>query len=159
MATIWYVCPADGHPVKRELIAPGKVARADSHCPNHGVRLFRVCKSCKAPWPFVMSGYGPAVREAGADFCKNCGSPAPWLSRADLMKWLQHQVQASHELEPTTRLELREVLEKLQTRDANDTRTASAWKKVRDTAPKVWAATKQVRDVLIGEAVKVILGR
>ncbi len=38
--------------------------------------------------------------------------------------------------------------------DANDTRTVTSWKKVRDTVPKVWKREKPVRDALIGEAVK-----
>jgi hypothetical protein len=42
--------------------------------------------------------------------------------------------------------------------DLNNTKTASAWKKIRDHAPKVWEASEPVRDALIGEGVKKILG-
>jgi hypothetical protein len=35
-------------------------------------------------------------------------------------------------------LELREALVALERRDANDTKTASAWRKMPDAAPKVW---------------------
>jgi hypothetical protein len=38
--------------------------------------------------------------------------------------------------------------------DANDTRTATSWKRVCDVAPRLWQKAKPVRDALIGEAVK-----
>jgi hypothetical protein len=41
---------------------------------------------------------------------------------------------------------------------ADDAKTVAAWKRLREVAPKVWAATKPVRDVLIGAAVKRLLG-
>jgi len=40
----------------------------------------------------------------------------------------------------------------------NDTNTVSAWKQVSERAPKVWDMMKPVRDALIGEAVKKLLG-
>ena len=42
--------------------------------------------------------------------------------------------------------------------DPNDTKSVSAWKRVRELAPKVWETTKPVRDALIGEIVKRALG-
>ena len=157
-APIWYVCPAEGHLVRRNLVSPGKVARGDSHCPKHGVRLFRVCKSCKAKWPFVHAGRGYSRQETGASFCTNCGEPAPWLSRLELIQWLQHQVQASFDVPASTRRELRTILEKLRDMDAGDTKTVAGWKKLRDAAPKVWEMSKPVRDMLMTEAVKRVLG-
>ena len=61
---------------------------------------------------------------------------------------------ASVEVSASERLELLEVLTRLEAMDANDTRTVTSWKKVRDTVPKVWKREKPVRDALIGEAVK-----
>jgi hypothetical protein len=151
----WYVCPADGHLVRRSIVAPGKVTSRDSHCPKHGVRLFQVCKSCKSRWPSVRSLSG---NDKGASFCTNCGAPGPWLSRSDLVQWLQHQVQASFDVPASTRLELRATLDRLRGMDAGDTKTTAGWKQLRDAAPKVWEATKPVRDALIGEAVKKALG-
>jgi hypothetical protein len=51
-----------------------------------------------------------------------------------------------------------EAFKRLDAMDAEDTKTVAAWKKLREVAPKVWAATKPVRDVLIGETVKRLLG-
>ena len=155
---IWYVCPADGHLIKREIISQGKVSRGDSHCPRHGVRLFRLCKSCKSKWPFVASDRGYSRQEEAAKFCAACGEPAPWLSRSDLLQWLQHQVQGAFDVPAPTRLELRAMLERLRDMEAGDTKTAAAWKRLRDAAPKVWKASQPVRDKLMTEGIERLLG-
>jgi len=59
---------------------------------------------------------------------------------------------------PPLVFELREVLEQLQEKDADDARAASAWKRVRELAPKAWAATEKVRDRLISEAIRRMIG-
>jgi hypothetical protein len=50
------------------------------------------------------------------------------------------------------------ALKRLDAMGADDAKTVAAWKRLREVAPKVWAATKPVRDVLIGAAVKRLLG-
>ena len=55
-------------------------------------------------------------------------------------------------------LELVESLQRLDGVGADDAKTVAAWKKLREEAPQIWAATKPVRDVLIGETVKRLLG-
>jgi hypothetical protein len=95
---------------------------------------------------------------AGTDFCLNCGAPAPWLSRADLLDWLRHQVQTEADITSDTRLELRAALEKLKAMKADDEKSAGAWKRLIEVAPRVWNASKPVRDALMGEAVKKALG-
>ena len=85
--------------------------------------------------------------------------PGPWLWRDDLMDWLTHQAQAGASVSDASRVELRAVLARLKAMDPDDTKAVSAWKRVQELAPKVWDATKgPVRDVLIGEAVKKLLG-
>jgi hypothetical protein len=67
-------------------------------------------------------------------------------------------VQASADIPDATGHELQAMLEKLQTLDPSDTKSVAAWQRLRDAAPKVWEASKPVRDALIGEAVKKVLG-
>lgn len=43
----------------------------------------------------------------GAKFCSVCGTPAPWLSRAQLLLWVKHQLRASNEMGPSMRLDLK----------------------------------------------------
>jgi len=105
----------------------------------------------------VSNSYG-SRGDQGADFCAGCGKPGPWLDRPKLVEWMQSQIKASSELSPPERLELLTVLDKLKAMEANDDRAVSGWKRVRDGAPKVWETTKPVRDVLLTEGVKKLLG-
>lgn len=146
-----YVCPADGH-----LMDPHFAT--GPHCPRHGVPFFTHCPECGAPWPLVARGGYVMRHNAGADFCASCATPAPWLSRRQLMEWVRNQLRASGEVSRAEALELEQLLGRLVQMDANDTKTVEAWKRIRDAAPQVWEATKPVRDALIGEAVKKALG-
>jgi hypothetical protein len=116
-------------------------------------------------WPLVQQMDDFAASELfdlrpdrAHDFCATCGAPGPWLSRIQLMEWVQNMLKASSDISGTERHELLAVLERLKALGPNDTNTATAWKQVRDRAPKVWEMTKPVRDALIGEAVKRAMG-
>jgi hypothetical protein len=74
------------------------------------------------------------------------------------MAWVQHQVQASEDLSDASRAELLAVLDRIRAIDPSDEHAVPGWTRLREVAPKVYAATKPVRDVLIGEAVKRALG-
>jgi hypothetical protein len=163
-------CPATGHVLEEQAITR---ALALTFCPQHGVRLFQSCSACGAPWTGVVSRQRTARSrltarsstdnplsevDKGASFCSTCGLPAPWLARSDLIQWLQHRVQASSDVPASTRQELHAMLDRLRDMDAADTRTIPGWQRLRDAAPKVWEASKPVRDALIGEAVKKALG-
>jgi hypothetical protein len=149
-----FVCPNNGH-LTDPHFADGPV------CPKHGVPFFTHCPDCETEWPLVAGGAYSAARNWGADFCGQCASPAPWLSRPRLLAWVRDQLQASAARGDVPRpatLELIEALKRLDAMGADDTRTVEVWKRVREMAPKVWDATKPVRDALIGETVKRLLG-
>jgi hypothetical protein len=65
------------------------------------------------------------------------------LSRADLIQWLQHQVQASSDIPAAQRQELRTALERMRDMEPGDTKTFSTWKLLREAAPKVWAMSER----------------
>jgi hypothetical protein len=92
------------------------------------------------------------------DFCAHCGTPGPWVTRPQLMEWLRNNVKSSPEVPASERLEMIEVLTKLEAMDMNDTRAVAGWRRLEEVAPKVWKAAKPVRDALMGEAVKKLLG-
>jgi len=92
-----------------------------------------------------------------ASYCVKCGHPAPWLERADLVRWVRHQVQASPDLSAAARAELVAVLDRIKDMDPADDKAVSGWKKLHDLAPRVYAATKPVRDSLMAESVKRVL--
>jgi hypothetical protein len=74
------------------------------------------------------------------------------------MEWIRSNLKASVDVPASTRLELLEVLSKLEAMDANDTKGIAGWQRIREAAPKVWERTKPVRDALISEAVKKAMG-
>jgi hypothetical protein len=155
------ICPYDGHSIKHPV---------GDFCADHGVRWFVQCPTCGAPWPTKPSGAQFYARTSmyherreeptgpGFDFCAGCGTPGPWLERPQLMEWIRSNVKASPEISAAARLELIEVLSRLEAMDANDTSAVAGWRRLQELAPKVWEATKPVRDVVIGEVVKRLLG-
>jgi hypothetical protein len=149
-----YICPATGHAVDPD--------HADGpQCVRHGVPLFSRCPKCREEWPVLSTNNYSGRPDSGAEFCGTCAEPAPWLSRAQLLEWIQNQVRASGmagRMPRNTALELAELFRRLDTMSSNDLRSAEVWKLLRNSAPKIWEATKAVRDVLIGEAVKRMLG-
>ena len=149
----YFFCPATGHVPDRAVDGGGPL----SFCPDHGVPPFRDCRACGSQWPLATSGSYGGKLSAGALFCKSCGTPGPWLSRTQLIRWLQYQVQTS-DLPATTRLALRTALDCLKGMNADDPKTVAGWKLLQEHAPKVWATTKLVRAPLIGEAVTKALG-
>jgi hypothetical protein len=149
------ICPHDGHAVD-----PMPAVGPD--CSRHGVPWFTHCSVCVTPWPLLARDQrmSDETEYRGDDFCSRCTSPAPWLSRPRLLAWVRDQLKASApsgDVPRTAALELIEALKRLDAMDADDTKTVAAWKKLREVAPKVWTATKPVRDVLIGAAVKRLL--
>jgi hypothetical protein len=150
------ICPHDGHAVKPED-APGP------HCSRHGVPWFTNCSVCVTPWPLLARDQwmNDETEYQGDDFCSRCATPAPWLSRTRLLTWVREQLHAAAsrgEMPLPATLELVEALTRLDAMGADDTKTVPAWKTLREVAPQMWAATKPVRDVLIGETVKRLLG-
>lgn len=154
---MFLICPHDGHAVDPDEEATGP------NCAHHGVPWFTHCSVCGSPWPLLARDHwmSDQTEYSGADFCAECATPAPWLSRQRLMAWVRDQLRAAStrgEVPRTTALELIEALQRLDAMGADDTKTVEVWKRLRDAAPKVWAATKPVRDALIGETVKRLLG-
>ncbi len=139
-----YICSATGHVPEHPR---------GQFCRDHGARLFTHCPLCKAEWPRTRLVPYLDRDDQAPDFCENCGAPAPWLDRRQLIGWLKDRLPDAG-LDPITRLKLRDVLDALVAKDADDTRTIAGWQTVRDAAPKVWKLAKPVLDVLIGAAVK-----
>jgi len=143
------ICPANGHLIE-DPTGP--------YCSRHGVPWFEHCSRCGAQWRTERQDPTNYLRVVGDEYCARCAAPAPWLSRADLIKWIRDMIRAAADVPETTRHELQDVLTRLQAMAPDDTKAVAGWQRIRDVAPKVWDATKPVRDALIGEAVKRALG-
>src|SRR5262249_17104677 len=122
------------------------------------VPVFRECSRCGTRWMFMVRHSYSSTPDSGVDFCTMCGEPGPWLTRRDLLAWIKNLLRASPELDPEDRPKLIGMPDGLDALDPDDTKTVEAWQRLRSAAPKVWEMTKPVRDALIGEAVKRILG-
>ena len=150
------ICPYDGHIIKHPM---------GDFCADHGVKWFVQCSECSAPWRTKTSDRYALTsislqnqRQTASDYCAGCGMPGPWLTRPQLIEWLQTKIKASPDIPATERLELVELLSKLKDAKADDARTVAAWQKIRDSAPKVWKMAKPVIDVLVADEVKKLLG-
>jgi hypothetical protein len=148
-----WICPATGHVFNRRVVA-GAVLPSEAFCPQHGVPLFRECVKCHVTWAITSKSSYTNRPTDGTDFCNACGTPAPWLERADLMLWVRNQVKASTDLTSAARVELLAVLDRLKEMDPSDDKAILVWKRLHDLAPKVYSATKPVRDALMSEGVK-----
>ena len=95
--------------------------------------------------------------ERGANFCVECGRPGPWVSRADRIAWLKDRL-LEEQLDEATKLELREVLDRLAAMPVDDTRAAAGWQRLKEAAPEVWGVGKPVLTTVIGEGLKKLLG-
>jgi hypothetical protein len=147
-----WICPATGHVVNRRKIG-GTILPSEASCPDHGVPLFRDCAKCGERWTTKSKSYSNRPTD-GRNFCSACGTRAPWLERADLVAWLRNQVKASRDLSTAARAELVAVLDRLTDMDPSDDKAIPVWRRLHELAPKVYAATKPVRDALMSETVK-----
>jgi inorganic pyrophosphatase len=84
--------------------------------------------------------------------------PGPWVPRAQLIQWIQHQIQAAQDIPGAMRIELLAVVEHLQSMGPNDTTAIAGWEQIKKAAPKVWETVKPVIQTVAGEAVKKALG-
>jgi hypothetical protein len=148
------VCPSDGHAIDPHF-ADGP------NCADHGVPFFDRCPTCRAYWPVVAKHNYMGEPDSGADFCATCTTPAPWLSRGQLLAWIQNQIRAqgmSGAIPRVQALELAELVQRLESMRPDDTNSVGVWKRVREMAPQVWAKVEPVAHSVIGEAVKRMLG-
>jgi hypothetical protein len=146
---MYYICPATGHVVHPRGLDE---ASPPPFCGRHGVKLFTDCHTCGNPWDVVATGYSTRPTD-GVGFCRYCGTPAPWLNRTDLVTWVRHQVQASEDITDAARAELVAVLDRIRDIDPSDGRAIPAWKLLHELAPKLYGATKPVRNALMAENV------
>jgi hypothetical protein len=106
----------------------------------------------------VARGYSQQPTH-GADFCSDCGEPAPWLSREKLIVWLQVLVQADASIPTARRHELLQDLTALGWRARDDDKTVAMWEKLREKAPKAWERMRgPILDALMSEGVQRLVG-
>lgn len=143
-----------GHAETIVLERTGSVA---NRCTTCGAEVLRGCPECGRPirgaMPNVLTPYVPP------DFCDNCGSPFPWLSRQGLIYQLEN-VLDDVDLDPATKLEVREQLEALTAPELEEEEQLRRWRRVKEKAPELWQASgaQRILESLVSAAIKSQLG-
>lgn len=139
-----HVCPS-GHAITEPL---------GDYCPEHGARLFEVCRDCNTPWP-LLGGVG-IYRTYPGDFCVGCGRPGAWISREQRLDWIGDRL-LEESLDEAKALELREMLQRLKSMAPDDDRAASVWRTIHAWAPRSWPIVRSVVNTLASEGVRKLM--
>jgi len=95
--------------------------------------------------------------ERGADFCVNCATPGPWVSREGRIEWLRDRVSEFHQ-DPAEIVKLQQILNKLVQMNPDDAKTLVGWNSLKESVPELWAVAKPILVTVIGPSVRAKLG-
>lgn len=91
------------------------------------------------------------------EFCRECGSPFPWVDRAGRIRHLENLLD-DEDLDEATELAVREQLEALANPDLSDEEQRKRWQKVKEAAPGLWGRGANVIEGLVAAAIRHQLG-
>lgn len=107
--------------------------------------------------PPLADAYGNLDTEGWRrpEFCRDCGSPYPWVDRAGRIQHLENLLDDEH-LDDATELAVREQLEALTDPDLDDKTAERRWRRVGELAPGMWekSGARAVATSLMTEALK-----
>jgi hypothetical protein len=126
-------------------------------CHTCGAQVLTKCEGCGAR----LRGLPERVagRLTPPDFCDECGSPHPWLTRQGRIYMLQNMLD-EESLDPALALEVREQLEALTDPDLEESEQRERWERVRQLAPTFWdkSGAQKVLETVVSSAIKSGLG-
>ena len=132
-------------------------------CETCGAQVHTRCPECEVTIPglvYTVLPYGtrkPAGSYRRPGFCGACGTPFPWVERAELISELINQLD-EEDLTPAQRLEVREELEALADPDLPEEEQQERWEKVRQLVPRVIAGSGRILERIVTEAIRQQLG-
>ena len=132
-----------------------RAAEVAARCASCGAEVLTACPECNHRIRGLPSNSSGKYRPP--DFCDACGSPFPWLTRQGHIYQLQNLLDET-DLDPATRLEVREQLEALSKPDVSDDEQRERWTKVKQLAPGLWASGQRILVNVVSEAIKQPLG-
>jgi hypothetical protein len=126
-------------------------------CRDCGARVLTECEACETPIPGLPVGVGGKYRPP--DFCLECGTPYPWLSRRGRIYLLENMLDDA-ELDPATELEARELLEALTAADLEDAEQLERWRRFKSLVPQVWekSGAQRILESVVSATIKGALG-
>jgi hypothetical protein len=151
-----------GHVVRDDIYDPPEPGAPTEFCEECDTRVFRSCPSCNEPirGPDLSSMFIPMRdRWSRPDFCRGCGAPYPWASRAARIRRLVNLLDGE-DLDAATELAVREQLDALADPDLDDKTAERRWRRVRELAPGLWeqSGARAVMTTVMSEAAKRALG-
>jgi hypothetical protein len=119
---------------------------ASTYCPVCGAGIIRNCPDCGhfIRGDYHVPGWVGAADYTPPDFCEDCGSPFPWLSREGRIYMLRNILEAS-EVDEAAKLRAREQLEALSDPELDEEEQARRWARFKKAAPAVWAGEQAQR--------------
>jgi hypothetical protein len=132
-----------------------RAADVAERCTKCGAEIITTCSTCEARIRGLPANV--SAKYLPPDFCDVCGSPFPWLSRQGLIYQLQNMLD-EEELDPATRLEVREQLEALAAPELDDEEQLRRWARVKELAPGLWRSSERILVTVVSAAIKDKLG-
>jgi hypothetical protein len=133
-----------------------RAERIPPYCRDCGTEILSACPECNG----AIRGQASNVSGGNyhkPDFCEECASPFPWLSRRGAIQRLRTLLDDA-DLDQGTRLQVSEELQALAEPDLSDDEQRERWKTVRRLAPTVWDGGQKIIVNIISEALKKSLG-
>ena len=141
-----------------------KYLEATTFCETCGAEVHTRCPDCEVTIPGLVYTVLPfsGTRKPAGDyrrpgFCGNCGTPFPWIERAELIAELINKLD-DEDIAPAKRLEVREELEALADPDLPEEEQKERWEKVRQSVPRVIAGSGRILERIVTEALRQQLG-
>jgi len=132
-----------------------RAAEVPHRCVTCGAEVIIECPACGKRirgLPFnVNAKYRPP------DFCDDCGTPFPWLTRAGHIYQLENLLDEA-DLDAATRLQVREELDALAQPDLTDEEQRKRWERVKKLAPAVWDSGQKILVNVVSETIQKSLG-
>lgn len=132
-----------------------RAAEIAKRCVTCGAEILTNCPGCGQRIRGLSSNVSGKYRPP--DFCDHCGTPFPWLTRSGHIYQLENLLDEA-DLDPATRLEVREELEALARTDLSDDEERRRWERVKSLAPTVWDSGQKILVNVVSEAVKKSVG-
>lgn len=132
-----------------------RAAEIAKRCVTCGSEIITECPACGERIRGLASNVGAKYRPP--DFCDHCGAPFPWLTRSGNIYQLQNLLDEA-DLDPATRLQVREELEALAQADLTEEEQRKRWERVKKLAPAVWDSGQKILVNVVSETIRKSMG-
>jgi hypothetical protein len=130
----------------------------EKFCSKCGAPVILACPNCNSRLPGGYEGVVSAGPKKPDDFCVECGKPYPWADRPAIILQLRNILEYEPGLDDADRLELTEQIAVLSKPEEDEKKRIRAGERVKQLAPKGWAAAQPILTSLISVELQRRLG-